>query len=64
MVFYNYNSDVDKIKFLVALERDANNNFVMTSSLINGTSTISSYDIIDNEIYTLGSDQKVYIFEY
>ncbi len=64
MVFYNYNSDVDKINFLVALERDANNNFVMTSSLINGTSAIQSYDIIGNEIYTLGSDQKVYIFEY
>jgi hypothetical protein len=64
MVFYNNTSDEDKIDFLVALERDTNYNFVMTSSLINGTTSIHSYDIIGNEIYTLGSDQKVYIFEY
>ena len=63
-VFYNNTSDVDKLDYLIASERDANNLFVNTSSLINGTSRISSYDITNNGIFTLGSDGKVYVFEY
>ena len=64
MVFYNYNSDSDKFDFLIAAERDANNYFVNSSSLINGSTGIKSYEIVDNAIYTLGSDDKIYVFEY
>jgi hypothetical protein len=63
-VFFNYNSDFDKIDYLIAAERDVNNLFVNTSSLINGTSGMGGYDITNNEIYTLGSGNKIYIFEY
>ncbi|NNF32504.1 MAG: hypothetical protein HKN68_00235 [Saprospiraceae bacterium] len=64
MVFLNKNSDSDKINFLIAGQRDANNFFVNSSSLINGTSDITSFDISGNIIYTLGSDDKLYTFEY
>jgi hypothetical protein len=64
MAFYNNSSDDDEIDFIIAAERDSNNFFVNTSSLINGTTKISSFDIVDNVIYTLGSDEKVYVFDY
>lgn len=64
MVFYNNTSEEDKMDYLIALERDANNFFVSASSLIIGNAGISSYDIIDNGIFTLGSDAKIYFFEY
>ena len=64
MVFSNNSSDDDEIDYIIASERDVNNYFVNTSSLINGTTKIHSYDITDNEIYTLGGDGKIYIFDY
>jgi hypothetical protein len=64
MVFFNQNLDSDKINYLITSQRDANNLFVNSSSLINGTSDIISFDISDNTVYTLGSDGRVYTFEY
>ena len=64
MVYYNSTSDNTKISYLVAAERDGNNFFASTSSIINGTSSIQSFDITNDSIYTLGLDDRVYVFEY
>ncbi|WP_299278187.1 FG-GAP repeat protein [uncultured Psychroserpens sp.] len=64
LVYKNIAIDEDKLDFLTTAERDETNFFRNTSSIINGTAEITSYDIVDNTIYTLGSDDRIYVFEY
>ncbi|MDF1699263.1 MAG: hypothetical protein P1U56_25635 [Saprospiraceae bacterium] len=64
MAFYQNSSDADKIPNIVVQERDANNIFTPISTLITGSSAISDFSILNNKIYVLGKDKKVYIFNY
>jgi hypothetical protein len=64
IAYWNYSIEDDEIAFLAAAERDENNIFVKTSSLINGDAAIQSYAIVNGGVYTLGSNDEIYFFEY
>lgn len=64
IAYWNYSNEDDEITFLAAAERDENNIFVKTSSLINGDTAIQSYAIVNDGVYTLGSNDEIYFFEY
>lgn len=52
------------VPYLSIYERATDNNFSPLSFLINGTTSITSYGIMNNKVYTLGSDDQVYVFDY
>ena len=64
MVFMNSSSAEDAFDFLMTLERDLNNYFIPSSSLLNGESIIKGFDITNLGIYTIGSDEKLNVFDY
>ncbi len=64
MVFINKTSNTNKIPYLSTFERDFNNFFTSTSTLINGASEIKSFDMNNDAIYTLDEEHNIFVFEY
>lgn len=61
-ILYENDPGLNKTPYLVLKERDNSNLFQEVSLLINGTAPIATYDITDNNIYTITADGMLFQF--